>query len=762
MAEYDRAETLFSEAMDLAEHALGQYHPDYLETLYSLAHLYQTMGVYSKPEHLLRQSIEIQEHIWGKEHPRYTSSLCHLAEFYQAMGEYGKAELLLRQAMEAREHTLGKNHPLYAEVLHKLAWLKIALKEYKEAIQFFLKAVPIENRMALRLSVAGEEKKLEKYLQGMEISFFTILSIFYQNYESLKNFLLEIYSLVLQRKRVSQELMAMRTIFQEENASDFQKKYIPWKEIAQNIIRLIFTENSSLSWEEYKKNYKSWEEEEIILEKELAQKSQLFALEQRLSQISPSMMALLLPSQSAMVEFVYFKEIHLKNRQYMESRYLAFLQKQDSPSQIEMMDLGEAGQIEKLIAQYKKQILQGHRDMQVLALNSYNSNQTKIRAKESFALNVSPLNTNFKEEGALEAIPVSEEEDFEITKMLLHATIFMPVLSYIGQIKRLIFATDGMLSLFPLEILEDTTGRFLIEDYDISYVQSGKDLLRFTYNRKPQSRPLIIANPDFDMQKTSLRQTQRKDLNRIPGKRDYQLEQCLAQGIDSMIYFYPLPESQNERSTISGIFSSNCDIWEQEKTLDFKIKKIKAPKILHLATHCFFMQDTEKTEVQPYLDFFIPKKKSQGKRFVNTLLRTGIAVSGINTFLKRKEMSDDLEDGLLTASDISNINLLGTDLVLLSLCETGSGKIKTSEAFCSLIVSFLLAGAKNVVTSLWKMPERERLDLLQRFYLKILSGKKKDIALRESQREIIQSLRSQNKRPSPSLWGAFVCFGEPN
>jgi len=419
------------------------------------------------------------------------------------------------------------------------------------------------------------------------------------------------------------------------------------------------------------------------------------------------------------------------------------------------MELGEASQIEKLITQFKKQALSGQRDAHVLALNSYDAN-TKVRAKDS----VPSYSKNLYDNDSLEAIPA--EEDIEITKMLLHATIFMPILSYIEQSKRLIIAPDGMLSLFPFEIMEDTSNHFLVEDYDISYVQSGKDLLRFTYYKKPQSRTLIIANPDFNLQKTSLRQTQRKDLNRIPGKRDYQLEQCISQNIESMVSFLSLPESQSERSIIANIFSSNCDIWEQEKTLDFKIKKIKAPKILHIATHCFFIQDAENNEIQPYLDFWNPKNKDKSRRFVNSLLRAGVAVSGINTFLKRQEMSDDLEDGLLTALDICNINLLGTELVTLSLCETGSGKIKTSEAFSSLVVSFLLAGAKNVLTSLWKMPEKERLALLQRFYQKILAGKKKDAALRESQREIIQNLRSQNKKPSPYLWGAFVCFGDPN
>lgn len=516
--------------------------------------------------------------------------------------------------------------------------------------------------------------------------------------------------------------------------------------------------SASLSAEEYRKNYKKLEEEESSLEKELALKSPLFSLEQKLFQISPSMLSLLLPSQSVIVEFVYLKEIHLKNRKYLEPRYLAFIQKQDNPSQIETIELGEASQIEKLIVQYKKDSLHGKRDTQVLSLSSFDGN-TKVRSKDAASPNSFSLySKNLKDSDALEAIPA--EEDAEITKMLLHATIFMPVLSYIGQSKRLIIAPDGMISFFPFEILEDASNHFLVEDYDISYVQSGKDLLRFTYNKKPQSRSLIIANPDFDLQKTSLRQTQRKDLNRIPGKRDYQLEQCLSQGLDSILYFPPLPESQSERNIISNAFSGNCDIWEQEKTLDFKIKKIKAPKILHLATHCFFVQDAEKNEIQPYMDFW--NTKSKGKRFVNPLLRAGIAVSGINTFLKRQEMSDDLEDGLLTALDICNINLFGTELVTLSLCETGSGKIKTPDAFCSLISSFLLAGAKNILTSLWKMPEKERLDLLQRFYLKVLAGKKKDIALRESQREMIQHLRAQNKKPSPSLWGAFICFGDPN
>ena len=146
------------------------------------------------------------------------------------------------------------------------------------------------------------------------------------------------------------------------------------------------------------------------------------------------------------------------------------------------------------------------------------------------------------------------------------------------------------------------------------------------------------------------------------------------------------------------------------------------------------------------------------------MLRSGLALAGVNTWLKEgslpveaKEGSlpVEAEDGLLTAEDVSGLDLLDTDLVVLSACETGLGEIHVGEGVFGLRRAFVLAGAKTLVMSLWKVPDQQTQELMVDFYGRVLAGQGLADALREAQ------LALSAKYPDPLYWGAFICQGNP-
>jgi CHAT domain-containing protein len=177
-------------------------------------------------------------------------------------------------------------------------------------------------------------------------------------------------------------------------------------------------------------------------------------------------------------------------------------------------------------------------------------------------------------------------------------------------------------------------------------------------------------------------------------------------------------------------------------------------RVLHIATHGFFFPvprtgDDAAPEAQPQL--------SRGREYFrgddHPLLRSGLIFAGANRAWSGEPVSGTKEDGILTALEISRLDLQGTELVVLSACETALGDIRTGDGVFGLQRSFLAAGASSLLMSLWKVPDGPTADLMASFYSKWLSGMTKADALREARAE----LRANS--PDPRIWAPFILIG---
>jgi CHAT domain-containing protein len=139
----------------------------------------------------------------------------------------------------------------------------------------------------------------------------------------------------------------------------------------------------------------------------------------------------------------------------------------------------------------------------------------------------------------------------------------------------------------------------------------------------------------------------------------------------------------------------------------------------------------------------------------NALLRSGLLLAGVNTWLKGRRLPAEAEDGILTALDVSSIDLTDTDLVVLSACQTGLGDVQVGEGVFGLRRAVMLAGAKTLIMSLWKVPDEQTTELMIDLYSRILKGEPRADALRNAQ------LTIKAEYPEPYYWGAFICQGDP-
>ena len=165
-----------------------------------------------------------------------------------------------------------------------------------------------------------------------------------------------------------------------------------------------------------------------------------------------------------------------------------------------------------------------------------------------------------------------------------------------------------------------------------------------------------------------------------------------------------------------------------------------------IATHGFFLEDEKVIRETGFMQIM----NNQNHSYINPLLRSGLLFAGANRAWKNEDVISDIEDGILTAEEISHLNLSQTDLAVLSACETGLGEVQNSEGVFGLQRAFKLAGVKTLVMSLWKVDDNATSKFMIAFYNNLMAGKSKLESFRIAQ----QTIRIEHK--NPYYWAAFV------
>jgi CHAT domain-containing protein len=490
-----------------------------------------------------------------------------------------------------------------------------------------------------------------------------------------------------------------------------------------------------------------WRDEQQQGETALARQIPEMNLQQQKNKANHRAVALALPEGVVLVEFVRFHvfDFHAvrgrDERQWQPARYLAFVPSAGQPEQVQMIDLGEADPIERIIATFRAGVLGDPTARKLVPLPRPGS------ACETAA-----------------AVPASAGG-------LLRQMIFDPLRPALGDSVRLLLCPDGDLARLPFEVLPDReAGKRLLDTYRISYLATGRDLMRCGQPATQTPGPaLVAADPDFD-------------LSTSPGERgcvsapreDTAKSQRLSRGADATplatrgadatpLAFRRsrdinraggvsrLPGTRREGERIAALLGVEPVL---DRVLDQPLRAIRSPRIVHLATHGFFLEDQPHDSGTGWPGLGAIDRLSSA-RFENPLLRSGLLLAGFNSWRSRGDVPAEAEDGMLTAEDVTGMDLLDTELVVLSACETGLGQVHVGEGVFGLRRAFALAGAKTLVMNLWKVPDEQTQELMVDFYSRILRGEGRAEALRQAQLALLL------KYPDPYYWGAFICQGDP-
>ncbi|HYF67577.1 MAG TPA: CHAT domain-containing tetratricopeptide repeat protein [Ohtaekwangia sp.] len=295
-----------------------------------------------------------------------------------------------------------------------------------------------------------------------------------------------------------------------------------------------------------------------------------------------------------------------------------------------------------------------------------------------------------------------------------------PIHDGLGQAATIYLSADGIYNQINLEAIPTPDGRFIIDNSNIILVSNTKDL----FLRRVKSRPKnsentasMFGNPTFYLADASNRR-----VAALPGTE---------REVDQVQFML------KQKGWLTAEFV--------EKTAtEENVKELNSPKIFHIATHGFYRPgEDEDNDLQ----------ENEAALTRNPLLRTGLLLKGAGDLMNKTEHNYNIENGILTAYEAMSLNLDKTDLVVLSACETGLGDLEAGEGVYGLQRAFLVAGAKVLIMSMFKVDDEATQKLMLKFYQKWLNTGN----LRESFTEAKKELRTDY--PEPIYWGAFIMIG---
>ncbi|NVM21890.1 MAG: tetratricopeptide repeat protein [Desulfobacterales bacterium] len=721
LGDYAKAELLYKRALAINENAFGPEHPDVATNLNNLAGTYEDLGDHAKAASPYKRVLAICEKVLGPEHPRVATSLNNLAAAYRSVGYYAEAEPLYKRSLEITKKVLGPEHPDVAAGLHNLALLYASMDDFEMSHNLFGRAQKIDGKfMDQVMGFTTEDQKI-KFVSTREWSLHAFLSLINGHLSLNPLYRVDALSVWLNTKGV---ISGAHKSFQEAlvNFDDTQavETFQELSGVRTQISKLAFAVPGREDMEVLKRKFSDLEAQEDRLKTKLSRLSQAFALKQEIAAADCEMVARELPAGTVLIEVARVEMFDFKakgkQKKWQPAHYLAFVLHAGNGDKVGMIDLGDAEEIDKAAAELKKEI---------------------------FTMKKKAMKSSGK----------------------ICNLVFEPLRKELGNVKEIFISPDGILNLIPFEVLVGPDGRYLIEDFTFNYLGSGRDVVGFGQFVPEGKGVLLMGDPDFDLAHEKKKLTLR-EMALMNGGR----EKIARRSADMRGYhFTRRPGTGKEVESIKDILGNSIttETYLGDEALEEVLKQKGPPRILHLATHGFFLNDQEpgKVPAEPtgrwVCSITTLIKGNGGKaRIEPPLLRSGFVLAGANSSLQVAD--EQVDDGIVTSEEILGLRLRGTDMVVLSACDTGLGEVKTGEGVFGLRRAFAQAGVRSLIMSMWAAPDKETRELMVEFYKNIMTGEMNCCqALRQAALKEMKIVKERYGHAHPLYWGGFVMLGDP-
>jgi CHAT domain-containing protein/tetratricopeptide (TPR) repeat protein len=723
--QYAEAESLYRRSLSILEKAKGANHPDVATLLNNIAGALINQRSYAAAEHLYRRSLAIYENTFGANHPYVALSLNNLGALLGDQGQYERAEIAIRRSLTILEKAKGANHPDVATSLWRLAELLMAQDKYAGIELFYRRSRAIREK-ALgpdHPTVAVSLDGLAELLMRQE-QYSSMLPHLHRSASIESTWLLQELPLLPDQARPAQlqHLGSSWTLTFGviSNYPSIAKLALEMRLNRQGLLPEI-ERRQALMLNASGVDHAKVEQLQVLTRQlssiTLPSDRRAEVREQRnklqsdiyrqipelqIPLITTAEVAKALPADGALVEFQRYQPFDggkPKDQRWGEAQYIALVLNPDAS--VTPVQLGSAAAIDAKVHQ-------------------------ALRATA---------------DGLSDADAIWGELSDQVLK---------PLLPHLTGSRQWFLSPDGELNRVPFAALPapQQPGTRLAQIVQLRLLTTGRELVKLQQPTPTGSGSLVVANPNYDrLDAKPAQKSKAAEMTTVAQQRSAEL------GSNK---WKQLPASEREGQKVAKLLSTGLISGTSATTK--ALQRHQGPRVLHVATHGFFVADQETKPTEPMRAIQEGSPLLHSLRQEDPQLRSGLVFAGAN-----QPDLDPNDDGYLTAAEAVNLNLKGTELVVLSACSTGQGEVRTGEGVYGLQRSLTVAGARSTLLSLWKVDDAATAEFMSRFYQRLKAGEGRSDALAAVQEEFrsgkVQSANGVNWK-EPYYWAAWQLVGD--
>ncbi len=741
------AESTYLRSLEIQKRIAGEDTMSYASGLHGLANVYDSLGRLSDAESTYLRSLEIEKRIAGEDTMSYSSGLHGLANVYNRLGRLSDAESTYLRSLEIEKRIAGEDTMSYASGLHCLANVYDNLGRLSDAESTYLRSLEIQKRIAGEDTMSyaisssmlamlylkmGETDSAYLYankaadicrsiLSGLNLtssreSIYSVNSKFSTYYQLLISLIdkedkKESHAIELVASRKTSEMHVSR--FRDE----IQDRYATKEEKHK-----LETLEKELLEVQAKKNRTDGVQNQELISKEEEKRREYFLIESDImdrarkdagfeGKLAPQGFYL---EDEIVLDYCWYIDYASDDR---TPKYCVIVYKPGYEKDGDIIFLGDAEDIDSAIKDLRDKLL------------SENEEQEKKDRSDA--------------EASRKKNELYDPED------RLYKLIYEPLLEKVQELKdasRITICADGELTKLPFELI--------IPDKQIRYLTSGTDGEWIGLSQTKNSDDIVSGNPVCGEAQGSYKDNNNNSRAGFPmSDLKYSGPEC--ERIEKML---------NARSKGEDKYLVQAEFRKEN------VMKISRPRIWHISTHGFFYENEERgnwLETQNLHPF-----EQQLICLQDPYRRCGLALFRAN---RAMEGPEEAEKVLLTGRDILELDLTGTDLIVLSACQTALGDVHNGDGIWGLQRAFMLAGVKTLIMSLWSVDDLATSIIFCKFYEHLLEGRRIDESLQEAKRYVRESTREEFKKDgwavdankdigkqyeAPFYWAGFICLGE--